>query len=90
MATFTNTPKNKVSWQAPATVAGTTSHFLNIGSGFNLLIGSGYKLVIGTSPKGATPWTTQAHNKLNFQAPVVAPTRADTPWTKQSRNKVTF
>jgi hypothetical protein len=53
---YTNVQKTRLSWQSPETTS--SSIYLDIGSGFNLLVANGYKLVI-QSERGAAEWTTR-------------------------------
>lgn len=55
MTTFTTTPRSSIRWQAPAPGV-NISHYLNVGSGFNLLVATNAKLII--SPRRTTIWDT--------------------------------
>lgn len=65
MATFTNTPRKKLTWQAPPSVQVSQDYFLNIGSGYNLLIDNTHKLIIQPGQAGTT-WTPLTRKKFTF------------------------
>lgn len=65
MAVFTNTSRNKLTWQAPTTVQVGQDYFLDIGSGYNLLINDTNKLIIQPGQAGTT-WTPLARKKFTF------------------------